>query len=196
MRRYKTIALYDRLWVQIFKQNSVKAGYFKSHSDALISLHDPNKFSVIGALWDCLKIDGYYEFLMRYPIENEDLHWRQTVNPTHSTIDIRYEKITVNETRAPQFGGLSISKDPQRTLLDGTPTTYPQNWHVHMLSVINLDHGDKKQLHRWHRIVPSVDKSTIVRGVTSAGEIITPSGTPVICAVSDDFGKILTVVRK
>ena len=138
MRRYKTIALYDRLWVQIFKQNSVKAGYFKSHSDALISLHDPNKFSVIGALWDCLKIDGYYEFLMRYPIENEDLHWRQTVNPTHSTIDIGYEKITVNETRAPQFGGLSISKDPQRTLLDGTPTTYPQNWHYSIGAISDL----------------------------------------------------------
>ena len=126
---YKTLHKFGYLWLLIFRHNSVKAGYFKSHQDALISLQRPEKFSVLGAITQKAKIDGYYEFLLRYPYDNYELHWKQLKNPIDSTYDIGYTPIDVDNKKFPFFSGLALSADTKYTLLDGTIGNTTSNWY-------------------------------------------------------------------
>ena len=111
-------------WVLIFHHDSSK-GFFSSKKEARYSLN-PHKFSLLSRLNEGFKIEGRFEFLLKYPQFTGQNHWTQTVNPVEAqpNEDIGYEGINISWS-INYWGGLALSST-ERTLIDGSP--YADTW--------------------------------------------------------------------
>ena len=117
----------ERQWLKIFYHNCSNGDFFTpSH---VMNVNIENKFSILYALNDKMKIDDKYEFLLEYPELKKYNHWRQSQNPTkekdrksagHYYVS-GYEKCTI-QMEENDWGGLALS-DNNRTLIQGSMGT-------------------------------------------------------------------------
>ena len=90
----------------------------------MISLVKPYRFSILGALCDNLKVENAFEFILDYPYENVQLHWKQEVNPLNSNStetkdSLGFEPLHIDENEEQYFIGLHIAGPSNKTLLAG-----------------------------------------------------------------------------
>ena len=111
-------------WALIFHHNSTQ-GYFKETN--VLNHYSTHLFSVLSKVDDSYKIDGKFEFLLKYPELQDYAQWTQTINPIHAPPNEEngYEKKHYNWSYDYPFHGLTLSST-SASLLDGTPN--PEHW--------------------------------------------------------------------
>ena len=111
--------LYNDTWLLVFHHNTLH-GMFKSKTHAKYSL-DPNKFSLLKRIDDSFKIDGKFEFLLKYPNLTGYNHWTQTVNPIKAQPNTENGYVPIEIKWDNNFWhGLSLSNHVT-SYLDGSP---------------------------------------------------------------------------
>ncbi|WP_299997536.1 LamG-like jellyroll fold domain-containing protein [uncultured Clostridium sp.] len=132
---------YGAQWLEVFYHNNHSGTVlFKDDEEAMHTIGNKDKYSILDCLEQYRGKDNKFEFLLEYPTENPGRYnrWKQTDNPAE-TIDIRtdipyddtsvvngYEPIHIDWlTEGDKFGGLILSINDD-SLIDGN---IGNNWH-------------------------------------------------------------------
>ena len=86
---------YCAKWLRILYHNTANNEYFNDSNDALLSLNNQNKYSILKYL-PYVHTYQYrkFEFLLEYPGLNGFNRWKQTSNPTKNSDVYGYEADT------------------------------------------------------------------------------------------------------
>ena len=116
--------LYNGSWFLVFFHDS-NFGQFKTNKEASFSLKK-HKYSVLKRIDDTFKINGVFEFILKYPNASGQNHWTQTISPAYAkpNEDNGYKPIDISWTSY-GFHGLALSSDTN-TFIDGSP--YESTW--------------------------------------------------------------------
>ena len=113
-------------WVKIFNHSSKNFDFFKSESEALLSLDNKNKYSILKYLPFIKKYENKkYEFLLEYPEHLGFNRWKKTSNPLKSKTVSGFEYNGTEVTWPHDFEGLA--KYHNNTFLAGMPSI--NLWH-------------------------------------------------------------------
>ena len=117
--------LYNNSWFLVFFHDS-SFGKFESKREGAYSLKK-NKFSVLKNIDDSFKINGVFEFLLKYPNATGQNHWTQTVSPAYAQPNTENGYVPINISwRGDGFQGLSLSNS-STAYIDGSPF-HPHNF--------------------------------------------------------------------
>ena len=120
-------------WKLIFYHNPSKGVKFEDGEELFVRNSDNSKFSLLGILNENYKINGYFEFYLKYIYETAPVyfvHWRQKSNPIYTEPNdqnIGYVPINVTLTSYAPFEGLAKSYTRNSTFIDGNPNS-DENW--------------------------------------------------------------------
>ena len=111
--------LYNNSWFLVFFHD-ISYGHFLNKKEASFSLKK-HKYSVLKKIDDSFKINGVFEFLLKYPNATGQNHWTQTVSPAYANPNTEngYAPINVSWTDY-FFHGLAISNQTY-SYIDGSP---------------------------------------------------------------------------
>ena len=114
-------------FVQIFHHNSTYNEFFTTNSAKLC--FKKHTFSVISLIDDDFRFgkDSTFEFILEYPeLKSEGCslyHWTQS-----ASLLSKVERTGYHHLEGPSFSGLSLSTNPEKTLIDGSPNPTIEDW--------------------------------------------------------------------
>ena len=118
---------YGSKWLKIFYHNASNHDYFNDAKDALLSLNNKNKYSILKYLPRIHTFEyRKFEFLLEYPGLKGYNRWKQTSNPTKNNDVYGYEAVESQITWPWYFVGLR--KYDSSTFLAGCSKP-PGWWH-------------------------------------------------------------------
>ena len=107
-------------WALIFHHNSTH-GYFTKNN--VLNHYSTHLFSVLSKIDDSFKVDGNFEFLLKYPELSDYAQWTQTENPIYAQPNTSngYKPKHYDWNYEFTLSGLSLSSSTHCSLLDGSP---------------------------------------------------------------------------
>ena len=127
-------------WVKIFYHCSKNLDFFKDEKEALLSLNNENKYSILKYLPYIKRYEARkYEFLIEYPEYTGFNRWKQTSNPLKSKKVSGFEYNKGDIAWSTYFDGLA--KYSGSTLLGGCPNK--GWWHFAIGAYTNYTAIDK-----------------------------------------------------
>ena len=75
---------HGKTWLLVFYHNSISGDWFTTE-DEMRSINTPNRFSILGQIDNSYLIDGFFEFLLEYPLIGGSNQWLQKIHPLSTT---------------------------------------------------------------------------------------------------------------
>ena len=136
---------HDAKWLRIFYHNSQNYEYFSNNREAVFSVNNANKYSILKYLPYIKTYERRkYEFLIEYPGYTGFNRWKQTSNPlTHTTVT-GFESKESDITWPTYFDGLSKYTN-DKTFIAGC---YKHGWWNFPIGAFTYDFKKKRDISR------------------------------------------------
>ena len=158
---YNYPSLYNDSWLLVFFHDS-SIECFKDKKEASYSLKK-HKYSVLKKIDDSFKINGAFEFLLKYPNATGQNHWTQTISPAYAQPNVENGYIPINVSwKGNSFHGLSLCS-LSCSYIDGSP--FSEDTWFYSIGMISSkpakipayawENGDKSfyQVYLWLRVI-------------------------------------------